>query len=57
LADLEWEAELFDGCGGIEDRLGLECLLAPACARLFFGGGAFEVREDRGVLFVGIFTS
>jgi hypothetical protein len=50
-----WEAELF--AGGIEDRLGLVCFPAPVCARLFFGGGAFEAREDRGVLFVGIFTS
>jgi hypothetical protein len=56
-----WEAELF--AGGIEDRLGLECLpldaldVWAACERLFFGGGAFDVREDRGVLFVGIFTS
>ncbi|HKU44243.1 MAG TPA: hypothetical protein VJR89_39055 [Polyangiales bacterium] len=50
-----WEAELF--AGGIEDRLGLACFPAPVCARLFFGGGALEAREDRGVLFVGIFTS
>jgi hypothetical protein len=50
-----WEAELF--AGGIEDLLGLGCFPAPVCARLFFGGGAFEAREDRGVLFVGIFTS
>jgi hypothetical protein len=57
-----WEAELF--AGGIEDRLGLECFplvdaveVCAACERLFFGGGAFDVREDRGVLFVGIFTS
>jgi hypothetical protein len=53
-----WEAELF--AGGIDDRLGLDCFPPDewaACARLFFGGGAFDVREDRGVLFVGIFTS